>query len=1023
MNFGKLKLILFSIISLFLSFESVFADGWKMETNWPASPAGAELTPDATIAELVAYIYEWGITIGVLIFFAVLVFSGFKYVTSAGSPDKISKAKKGIISSLSGMVLLLGSFLLLSLINPDLIQIEKVIISNPPENIHEFQARHSSGENLCEFSIVITQEKEKDNPEAHFMIPGMSIATEPIFPVKSAACSPEVNENQILEVRTNTDIGAYTLVRKMDGKEVDSSKRVYFGSNIQDLRDLYGKRYKEMEDYRVPDHYDIYGYLSNLGEKNLYNIFEECEEIIKYPQFNRPRCLDMSDEGDYLKIKEWRRVGFASLTKAMSSIGDLDNIEVDQGCPTSTTMDGNLGYFRDRSGGGCELSFYDGTERSFVYFGKETITCEEKISGPAASMMHFDGIVDRPSNCMLLSRHDPPLQDLKAIEEIKESMLVPLIVDREAAINNPNKSGHVYVCRGMKEDSDERTIFTCNDYRVRHGDRRVISVPPGEYTLIIRGMGWEYFNFEDTSDCLKKGDINDGLLLNSMDKNCLTEIREKKEFKLIEEDPDTSVIGFREEYELEGVLIEIEPYSEIKTNQDGEASVNLPNNDYVFNATLEGYENFKDSFTVSSSNRNISFEMEIITYNVVFEDFDESTIDQQEVNYGEDADAPDDPERGGYIFEGWDKNFTKITRDMTVTAQYSPEPEPDEHTVAFEEENELEEVSIIIDGYDEIKTNQQGRATKNLLDGDYSFSAALKGYHSLTNQPFTIDGADKEIPFKLNPQEHTITFEEENEKEDVEIRVYSDQEKEDDELKIIAFTKSQGKKSVDFKTGQYWFTASLEEHKNYEGDFYIDEDKTINFEMDYIEYNIKFTEERKRGDVHIDIYSDQSRKDLAKSLTTNHNGEVSGSLPGGQYWFTASLEDNERSGKEKDIYNDYKGLFVLSQDREIDFRIETYKIRLNAHNTRILAEMSCDSFCSYRIEDDVSCVSIGTDEQASNQKYVDRAYGVGIPPWSCEENSGDCSTALGTRVTNPECPSQYGDEEQVKWTYCRCKIE
>ena len=58
-------------------------------------------------------------------------------------------------------------------------------------------------------------------------------------------------------------------------------------------------------------------------------------------------------------------------------------------------------------------------------------------------------------------------------------------------------------------------------------------------------------------------------------------------------------------------------------------------------------------------------------YTVTFKDWDGSVLNEQQVSYGQAATAPDDPERTGYTFTGWDVDFTDITCDLVVTAQYS----------------------------------------------------------------------------------------------------------------------------------------------------------------------------------------------------------------------------------------------------------------------------------------------------------------------------------------------------------------
>ena len=57
-------------------------------------------------------------------------------------------------------------------------------------------------------------------------------------------------------------------------------------------------------------------------------------------------------------------------------------------------------------------------------------------------------------------------------------------------------------------------------------------------------------------------------------------------------------------------------------------------------------------------------------HTVTFKDWDGTVLKTQEVQYGGDAEAPADPTRVGYTFTGWDKEFTNITADLVVTAQY-----------------------------------------------------------------------------------------------------------------------------------------------------------------------------------------------------------------------------------------------------------------------------------------------------------------------------------------------------------------
>lgn len=70
-------------------------------------------------------------------------------------------------------------------------------------------------------------------------------------------------------------------------------------------------------------------------------------------------------------------------------------------------------------------------------------------------------------------------------------------------------------------------------------------------------------------------------------------------------------------------------------------------------------------------------------YNVVFVDYNSRIIDTQSVEYGSDAVAPTSPTRTGYTFSGWQGDYTKVTKDVTITAAYTI----NEYNIVFKNDN------------------------------------------------------------------------------------------------------------------------------------------------------------------------------------------------------------------------------------------------------------------------------------------------------------------------------------------------
>jgi len=79
-------------------------------------------------------------------------------------------------------------------------------------------------------------------------------------------------------------------------------------------------------------------------------------------------------------------------------------------------------------------------------------------------------------------------------------------------------------------------------------------------------------------------------------------------------------------------------------------------------------------------NHTLYAKWNINTYLVTFKDYDGKVLDTQKVNHGRYAIAPSDITRTGHTFTGWDRAFTNVTSDLTITAQYIINT----YTVSFE---------------------------------------------------------------------------------------------------------------------------------------------------------------------------------------------------------------------------------------------------------------------------------------------------------------------------------------------------
>ena len=77
-------------------------------------------------------------------------------------------------------------------------------------------------------------------------------------------------------------------------------------------------------------------------------------------------------------------------------------------------------------------------------------------------------------------------------------------------------------------------------------------------------------------------------------------------------------------------------------------------------------------FTSVTENITVTAQYDIKKYSVVFCDWDGSVISEQVVEHGEAAIAPPDPAREGLNFTGWSIDFSIITSDCFIYAVYAP---------------------------------------------------------------------------------------------------------------------------------------------------------------------------------------------------------------------------------------------------------------------------------------------------------------------------------------------------------------
>ena len=86
---------------------------------------------------------------------------------------------------------------------------------------------------------------------------------------------------------------------------------------------------------------------------------------------------------------------------------------------------------------------------------------------------------------------------------------------------------------------------------------------------------------------------------------------------------------------------------------------------------LMQYNSKSSSYTFTLYEIYIEVDYTLPSYTVRFLDWDNSVISTQTITYGSNATPPPNPTRVGYTFSGWSGNYTNVTANVDIIAQYT----------------------------------------------------------------------------------------------------------------------------------------------------------------------------------------------------------------------------------------------------------------------------------------------------------------------------------------------------------------
>lgn len=126
-NISIKKGLIFLFLTLLLLPSISLAQGVSLEVDYvPFTddiPFWAKETAKEMMPEYLRYIFNFIVITSGIVIMGVIIYGGFTFLTSSGDPQKLTKGKETIINGLVGLLFILSSWLIISLINPSLLNL------------------------------------------------------------------------------------------------------------------------------------------------------------------------------------------------------------------------------------------------------------------------------------------------------------------------------------------------------------------------------------------------------------------------------------------------------------------------------------------------------------------------------------------------------------------------------------------------------------------------------------------------------------------------------------------------------------------------------------------------------------------------------------------------------------------------------------------------------------------------------------------------------------------------------------
>ncbi len=148
---------------MFALFWGVAVFAQPLELQYPQLP-GVELSQKPLLPDFVKYLYTFSVLAAGFLAVGSSVYGGFRYVASAGSPSARNEARAQITGGILGSLVILGAYILLNTINPQLtiFKVEKSVAQIPVKAFPEPDPQKERVSNYLEIPVGTLIEKILD---------------------------------------------------------------------------------------------------------------------------------------------------------------------------------------------------------------------------------------------------------------------------------------------------------------------------------------------------------------------------------------------------------------------------------------------------------------------------------------------------------------------------------------------------------------------------------------------------------------------------------------------------------------------------------------------------------------------------------------------------------------------------------------------------------------------------------------------------------------------------------------------